>query len=353
MHLYPDAGPIGSGERRQKPAGTGSTKKFGVLEQVDLDTAESDGKTSQAPAQGATVTLSAIDAALKRAISFMTVNYRVQVQEWGKYYLYALERMCALADRPAVGTHDWYAEGSDFLVKTQQADGTWEESSGSQSGAAFGILFLTRATGKLLNRDVGGPETYGSGLLIGGRGLPENLGRVEMEDGKAQAQKVAGPLDELLAELEKLDSANVQSAQAAIVEQFQVGDPEALVGQTDRLVKLVEDPRPEVRRTTYWAIGQTADMDLARVLVEGLRDEDIGVVIEARGALCALARLPRGQGEPPTPTDGLPETATDDERRQAEQEWRKTVREAWEKWYLRSRPYDERDDLFIGDTLAR
>ena len=68
----------------------------------------------------------------------------------------------------------------------------------------------------------------------------------------------------------------------------------------------MDDPRPEVRRTAYWAIGQTADMDLARVLVVGLRDPDVGVVIEARNALCALARLPRGQGEPHSPGEDLP-----------------------------------------------
>ena len=119
-----------------------------------------------------------------------------------------------------------------------------------------------------------------------------------------------------------------------------------LIEQKDRLRRLVDDPRVEVRRTAVWALGRTADLRLTPYLIRALRDPDLSVVVEARNSLCALSRLTRGQGMPASPLAGVSEDATADERAEAIQQWRNETRRRWEKWYLESRAWPERDDLF-------
>ena len=60
-----------------------------------------------------------------------------------RYYLYGLERMGMLTGHRWIGRHDWYKEGADLLLATQDPSfGGW----GDQVETSFGILFLKRAT---------------------------------------------------------------------------------------------------------------------------------------------------------------------------------------------------------------
>lgn len=58
------------------------------------------------------------------------------------YYLYGIERICAIADRPRLGEHDWYALGADHLLATQGKAGQW----GREADTCFSLLFLRRST---------------------------------------------------------------------------------------------------------------------------------------------------------------------------------------------------------------
>jgi hypothetical protein len=59
------------------------------------------------------------------------------------YYLYGLERACALAGRKKLGNRNWYAEGAAYLVDRQDPDGNWN---GDLADTCFALLFLKRAT---------------------------------------------------------------------------------------------------------------------------------------------------------------------------------------------------------------
>ena len=61
------------------------------------------------------------------------------------YLLYGLERLGVLGNLPKLGEHDWYAEGSRFLLGTQSADGSWGQGLGSTE-TSFALLFLCRGT---------------------------------------------------------------------------------------------------------------------------------------------------------------------------------------------------------------
>lgn len=58
-------------------------------------------------------------------------------------YLWAVERWCGLTGQKKIGAHDWYAEGAEWLLGEQRADGGWGRSLDEH---CFALLFLRRAT---------------------------------------------------------------------------------------------------------------------------------------------------------------------------------------------------------------
>jgi hypothetical protein len=85
----------------------------------------------------------------------VTRNPPGNAPNWHLYYLYGLERACALAGRPLVGLHDWYLEGARHLVSIQKEDGRWatgalgipgEFEASDVLDTAWALLFLKRAT---------------------------------------------------------------------------------------------------------------------------------------------------------------------------------------------------------------
>jgi hypothetical protein len=248
--------------------------------------------------------------------------------------------MCALAKIENFDRHDWYAENAAAVFRKQRPDGSFDGECGVPAETSFAILFLSRATAKLMGKP---EEQFGGGLMVGGRGLPSNLAAIRTSSDGIQVRKLDAPVDKLLSELENPKSAEVESVQQAIVETVQIGDREKLVGQKDRLKKLARDPRPEVRRTALWALGRCATVRDAAVLIKGLDDPDINVVIEANNALCWLSRRPNGFGRPSDPIADLPENASERQRRDAAQAWRTQVRRDWREWFNQVGPYSERE----------
>ena len=67
------------------------------------------------------------------------------------YGLYGLERIGVACGRRDLGTHDWFAEGADWLVQRQNADGSWGTpgdlwgfNARNVLDTVFAILFLAR-----------------------------------------------------------------------------------------------------------------------------------------------------------------------------------------------------------------
>jgi hypothetical protein len=340
MHLFPRANelvpeePVSSATPREARR---RFKRYGFLEPVDREREAEIAaapRPRQAPKPGdnvITVSQAAVDAAIEKGTRWLEAHFSSRSSaNWHLYHVYTLERFGALAGTDLIGNHNWYEEGAADLLASQSPHGSWTDTSGEQAATGFGVLFLSRATRKLLKREIRtrAPK-LGSGLLMGGRGLPRNLEQLQIDEGALTVKKLKGPVADLLAELEKGEGAQVESAQAGLVDTLLLEKPEALVGQTEQLKKLVKDRRVEVRRTAYWALGRTDDQRLAPILIEGLNDPDPDCVLEAQQALVFLSRKP---AEP-----DLPEELTDADR--------KALVTRWKAWYFNARPYDERDDL--------
>jgi len=76
---------------------------------------------------------------------------------WFYYYLYGIERAAVLADRRHLGRHDWYREGAEELMSTQNGDGAWYDKTycGPEPTACLALLFLTKATVPLRSKITG------------------------------------------------------------------------------------------------------------------------------------------------------------------------------------------------------
>lgn len=64
------------------------------------------------------------------------------------YYLYGLERACAVADAREIGGTDWYEVGAEYLLEMEAKEGDWRSLYGAPLGTSFALLFLRRATAR-------------------------------------------------------------------------------------------------------------------------------------------------------------------------------------------------------------
>ncbi len=368
LFLHPNGRGLGVQRSAKSRSASGKKKRFGRLQSIDFEKAEDETKRPVEAAEpepmGSRVGIGSIDSSVGRGAAWLNRFYTVSkvrgLQKWPLYYLYALERMCALAEIDRFGNHDWYADGASHLVATQKSDGSWRgqgavigtKTGGTPEGTSFAVLFLTKSTAAILNRSPGAPDSLGAGLQAGGRGLSGDLSLIEEQNGEVKAKKVVLPIDRLLSELENPRTLSVEDAQRALVETVQIGDREKLIGQKERLKVLARHPDGEIRRTAFWALGRCEDLSVVPLLLKGLEEDDLGVVIEARNALCSLARKPRGiyvrgRPYPASPNELLsdPEGATPAEKKAAVSTWRRQILANWRGWYFRFRPYLTRDDL--------
>lgn len=333
-HLFPNAREIVVADLPAAKKNR-SGKRFGILEPVFRDdessaTAEEERAALRNSKYVPQVKLAQIDEAVSKGVGWMTTNFTVSHPSGHPiYFLYGLERGATLSEITAFGPHDWYAEGAAQLVATQSTTRSWNDPCGEIPATAFGILFLSRATSKMVRPGTPRIE-FGAGILVGGRGLPNELNAAHLDDGKIKNSQKKNSFEELLAQLENTQQPLPEATQAEIVEQVVIGKREELIGQAVRLKQLARHKDPEIRRTALWALGRSDDLRLAPILLEGLKDPDIDVYVEARNALRCLSRQVEDFGSKEEPLD------------QATRE-REILK--WNDWYKSIRAYDERDDL--------
>ncbi len=333
MQLYPDS---------MKPEDEREVKKkaFGILEAKQPEPAV--GDATGGPYQVQT-TLSQIEGARRRGLGWAISRFQpVSPLPHKIYYNYALERAAALTGTNLLGGKiDWYNVSGQALLQLQLPEGGWDTYEGTHVGTSFAILFFIRPTKTAV------AAQYGGGLLTGGRGLPTDLANADVSGGAIkEKRKIEGPLDELLTELSALNPDSIADAQAAIVEKVQVGNREELLGEMDRIRNLIAHADPELRRTAVWALGRSGDLKDANLLISALSDNNVDVLTEAYNSLSYLSRKIDGVGMDPSPFAGLSEFPTQPEKDAAMVAWRKEALKRWGAWYLRIRPYAERNDIF-------
>ena len=313
---------------------------------LDVEPDDQDGKPApKKPGKIKTkMSLTQLSGAIQRGENWLSARYQTGKSDWPLYKLYATERFAALAKVSTIGKENWYDAGMTYLLKRQKNNGGFESPCGKVPGTAFAILFLSKATQKLVGPV---PDPIGDGLLRGATGLPTDLSTLEEgKGGEIKKRRVLGPTDELLEELKKPKNLELPEVQKEIVKRITVGPRKQWLEPKRRkqLLEMAEHPSPEVRKVAIWALGRTGNIDIVTILMKALEDDpDLDVAVEARNALCWLSRKPQGFGldEKPDVT-GITDKA---QRLRIIQKWRDDAARQWKKWYLKVRPYSERDDL--------
>jgi|GEM_PF-2506233 len=97
--------------------------------------------------------------ALESGWDYMARRYRTDGNPCGQYmytidnflyYLFGLERACAICDRGKVGDIDWYSDCAPEILAQQRDDGSWN---GRVVDTCFALLVLRRATHAIFDRD--------------------------------------------------------------------------------------------------------------------------------------------------------------------------------------------------------
>jgi hypothetical protein len=98
---------------------------------------------------------------IEKGLAWLGRSFTVAPANRVFYHLYGVERAGRLSGLRFFGEHDWYREGSDFLVKKQNAAGSWSAAGEFDkypiSSTAFALLFLSKGrTPVLVSKTVHG-----------------------------------------------------------------------------------------------------------------------------------------------------------------------------------------------------
>lgn len=247
-------------------------------------------------------------------------NFSIETSQQLMYYLYALERYKSFRELALAKEEvqpQWYDEGVSYLMKTQQANGSWATDNGPDVDTCFGILFLARGTKKTIAK----AEAY-NGRLRGGRGLPGTTADVTVgADGQIVQSAFRGQADSLLSILESSSSSDLEEAGR----DYQItlsDDPQQRQQQLLRFRRLVGADEFGVRMAALRALVSTRDLDNVPTLIYALGDPDPRIVHLAHQGLRSLSRRLDVEPLPEEPSEGAKLEAI----------------ERWKQWFLTVRP---------------
>ncbi len=271
-----------------------------------------------------------IGSAVQAGLAWLAANFTTSDQSLighsPFYALYGIERIGALADSATLGRRDWFQDGRAYIASKQGAGGNFSAQYGDVPNTAWAVLFMTKSTAKTIKKIQ--LRKLGAGTLIGGRGLPKDLGSISVAGGHVIARPMDGAVEGMLAVLEDPRVEDAAAALAGLIAKYRTDGTRVLRPYQDRFRKLLTDPDQGVRRVAAWSLARTGDISMAVPLIEALKDPDEGVVHEARLGLQLLSRKIEGYG----PNAG----ATPEEKQASIQKWR--------TWYESVRPLSTTTD---------
>ncbi len=305
--------------------------------QKEEDDAPIDGTVAPAfPDYKPSIAAATMDARVDKGLDWNRRFFEpVSKAEHNMYYYYCLERAAAVGDIGSFNGQDWFTVYGDGLLTLQGQDGAFMTWAGPEVGTALALLFYMRSTDQIIK------ALYGKGALRGDKGSPF---------GEKKNTKPPSELDQLLSSMDNIDFKNLDESSIDIADEVvrsvqSIEDPKELIGQKENLKKLIRHPNANVRRSVYWALGRTGDFALVPQMLEGLKDPNVDVNIEAEMALRFIARKPNGFGNSLDPLGGLDANSPADQRLKNANEWRLKSFKQWSDWYFSIRPFEEKDGL--------
>lgn len=310
-------------------AGTGSAYVLaslvagfrGTLERSDLPPAvQRIDQARQAGRGRLTIDPKLLRAAIQRGNTYIAKHFQVAPDRYRYYYIYSLERYFTFREAvegPEPGLFDWYSACAEYLLQTQQQDGSWMHQCGKVADTSFAILFLVRST----KQSVEGVRDYGPGVLVGSRGLPKQTDNVTVKNGQVVALPLRTSPEDLAAVLNSPEMSDLVSAIEAVEEMPPEEVRLYISDQAEKLRQLAGSDQPGAKITAITIMGKSGDLSYMPTLIYALGDLNPEVVIAADRALHRLTRT-FGPGLQP----GFSETE------------RRAAIERWKKWYRQIGP---------------
>ncbi|MCS7015319.1 MAG: HEAT repeat domain-containing protein [Gemmatales bacterium] len=299
---------------------------YGALRETYLSTT---GKGGNAPGKAPPPPEPARDLVIVRGNMFLAtilVNPLDKItQQHGfagsiPYTLWAIERVAMVYDWKTLGKSDWHAWGAGYFLRTQAANGSWND--GDRCGpvpcTAFGILFLTRSN---LATDLTA-HFRGEAVLRTGDDKPlpgakpgtekptdNDPSKPGRDPDPTQVTTLAEITERLITGSEAEKRAMLQHATQASGGVYTLALAEAIPrsGQANeqtefrralvrRMTRLspeslqayLKHVNPELRRAAAWAVALRDEQSLAPALVPLLEDKDAEVAATAYLALKTL-----------------------------------------------------------------
>ena len=248
---------------------------------------------SETVGPGSRIDAKRIRAAQAAGNSWMRTNFEIDPPTWTFYYLYGLERYRSFRES-AEGEKDqgWYHEGVRFLIRSQQADGSWSSRKGMEPvDTAFGTLFLLRSTKKSIEH----AKYFRASVMVSGRGMPEDMSRVKLAGGRVIPHPTSEQAAAILEQAADRDHPEHVRAME-ILSSLPAEEARALVDKHRERVREMATAgvSPDVRRAAVRVLGNTNDLRHVPPLIAALNDPDFMVVREANQGLMTISRKLRG-----------------------------------------------------------
>ncbi len=227
--------------------------------------------------------------ALQMADGWYKTREKTLPTQFLNYFFYTYERLQTLRDIAAQRSSaepDWYTDAAQYVIKAQRDDGAWNGNEDLVASTCFAVLFLTRSTHETIER----ARSYGSGILMGGRGVPSGQGDIELRLGKVVAKPLQGPAEELVAKLENPNHPDFDRALEGLDQLVERADV-AVLGKLKRQLRaLAADGSSEAKVAAITALGRSRDFEQAPLLITALTDPDARVARAAHDALRHMSR---------------------------------------------------------------
>lgn len=254
-----------------------------------------------------------------RSNAWLTKNLTFNIPYYQYYFAYIYERYWALrvlgGDKP---TNDWYTWVAGNLLEKQGEDGSWSGHHGAAIETSFCVLCLVRSMDKAIKKD----RTYGTGRLVGGRGLPKDSDLVQIRDGKVVSKAEASAVENLLEDIGKAKQEDYEKVIGAI-DDLPPDEVKVLVSQqAARLRQLAGGTTATERLAAVKALSRAGTLDDVPTLIYVLTDPENEIVLAARDGLRRISRKISGFKMP------------DD----FEESDRQSAIGNWKAWYLAIRP---------------
>ncbi len=246
-------------------------------------------------------------------------NFKPNADEWRYYYLYGFERYAYFREtmEGQVTEHpDWYDQGVDFLMREQNANGSWQGGSEPVTPAVstvFAILFLVRSTEILAND----PHT---GVYSGGQGFAN--GNLTVRNGQVIGEAVTRDVEDFLRAIDSDKDVDLKQFEESLVDLQVSKDPAKRAQHLQQLRVLVSDEDFDKRYIAVKALSRIRDLDNVPVLIYALTDPSSDVIVQAQKGLRFISRK--------IDSIQLPQNPTADNC--------KFIKKQWEDWYRSIRP---------------